>query len=79
MPDAHTTDVTNIYALGATLNGMYTLSLQSKSRKFFVEKFFKFDLTFIAGHIPTLTTSLSGKTATAIIVEGNITKMGVQT
>ena len=35
--------------------------------------FLSSDLTFIPGHIPTVTTSLSGKTATTIIVEGNIT------
>jgi hypothetical protein len=38
--------------------------------------FLSSDLTFIAGHMPTLTTSLSGKTATAITVEGNITYNG---
>lgn len=38
--------------------------------------FLSSDLTFIAGHIPILTTSLSGKTATAITVEGNITYGG---
>jgi hypothetical protein len=38
--------------------------------------FLSSDLTFIPGHIPTVTTSLSGKTATAVIIEGNITDEG---
>jgi hypothetical protein len=38
--------------------------------------FLSSDLTFISGHIPTLTTSLSDTTAIAVIIEINITDEG---